>query len=366
MNIILTTFKNNKAKFSLIYLIFFIIILATSLFFYRYSLNKVATIVATEIKNYVLNDDFAQVKSSLARLVPEVFDEIKIIKNNKLIFSVKESDPYLYMDLTQTISPSKSILNGSSVATVIFRLSFYPQIFISAIISLIAFILTLPFLHLEYRKNELINRNNYFSLSRKIVHDIRSPLSTLNLISSKIERSDIRELQLAVIDQINRIADKLLNDTKVETFLSYQQIFKQIENELEVKKTSLGVDIKFFIHKKFSNLHTSAPKFLYSTLNNLIRNSIEASDGNAATVKICADILDNWVVIKISDNGVGIPEQVLLKLGKEEVTFGKDLNGNGIGFFNAYKDIVSINGKMTIISELGLGTEITILLPSCG
>jgi hypothetical protein len=117
----------------------------------------------------------------------------------------------------------------------------------------------------ELNKNKLRNKENLFNLSQKLAHDIRSPISTLNLISSKIDNAEIKSLQLAVVEQINAIANGLLNENKTNiqtsglplipnSFInrekqSLKSIFKNLKNEYAFKKIAIQQDIIFDIYE---------------------------------------------------------------------------------------------------------------------
>ncbi|MEQ1666122.1 MAG: ATP-binding protein, partial [Bdellovibrionales bacterium] len=75
--------------------------------------------------------------------------------------------------------------------------------------------------------------------------------------------------------------------------------------------------------------------------------------------------LDRAVLLKVSDNGKGIPPEVLKKLGSENISYGKtgSASGSGIGVYHAKKIIESLGGKFNVLSNLGQGTQVDIILP---
>jgi signal transduction histidine kinase len=213
-------------------------------------------------------------------------------------------------------------------------------------------------------------------LSRKMAHDIRSPLSTLSLLSTQIENPQIKQLQSSVIAQINQIASNILkidkslikdeHNTELPSSISYYNLLLQIKLEFEIKITPTSNQIEFQIHPDLREISVFPPKFLYATINNLIQNAIDAIEKiDSARIKIRASLLNGPMVeIAISDNGHGIPKEVLQKLGKKEVTYGKNsISGNGIGILNASKDLASVNGLLMFESLELFGTTATIQIP---
>ncbi|RLC04943.1 MAG: response regulator protein, partial [Deltaproteobacteria bacterium] len=69
----------------------------------------------------------------------------------------------------------------------------------------------------------------------------------------------------------------------------------------------------------------------------------------------------NSVVIKIRDNGYGIPKNKLKKIFEPFYTTKTD--GTGLGLAVSYGIIKNHQGTVDILSELGIGTLITLQLP---
>lgn len=219
-------------------------------------------------------------------------------------------------------------------------------------------------------------------IATQVAHDIRSPLSALNMITSSLQglESEQKELIKSSIQRINDIANDLLKKGKsspvensdpsasineVETVLINPLVESIItEKRLQFNnKTNLNIAASTnqvyggFIHINSSDLKR--------VLSNLINNSVEAIDKKSGTIEVFLDSNTQFALIKIKDNGPGIPPHILDKLGNESVTYGKDStdSGSGLGVLHAKKTIESMQGKFSITSKLGVGTEVTISLP---
>jgi signal transduction histidine kinase len=97
-------------------------------------------------------------------------------------------------------------------------------------------------------------------------------------------------------------------------------------------------------------------------LTNLVNNAIEASNkGQSVEIRVLTD--SEKAAIMITDHGQGMDGETL------ENTFtpfySKKSAGTGLGMAVAKKIIEEHEGEIAIISELGVGTEITVTLP-CG
>lgn len=240
----------------------------------------------------------------------------------------------------------------------------------------------------ELNKNKLRNKENIFNLSQKLAHDIRSPISTLNLISSKIDNTEIKSLQLAVVEQINAIANDLLDENKSNILSgqpsvpnsvnnrekqSLKSIFKNLKNEYAFKKIAIQQDIIFDIDEiqiNDSKISAELGTIIYRSVNNFIQNAIEASPLQNSKITIrCIKLNSEKNMFKISviDNGKGIPADIIQRLGNEVISYGKDNqvdlihnSGSGIALYNAKIDIQKHGGELLIESQIGSGTQVSI------
>lgn len=228
--------------------------------------------------------------------------------------------------------------------------------------------------------NELETHKFKFSLSQKLAHDIRSPISTLNLISSKIENEDIKSLQLAVVDQINAIANDLLNESKeknttntseVHNAYGFEKMLQNLEKEYQFKANAIKQTIRFKINYNEVSKYSLDPKLtsiIYRSINNFIQNSIDATNENGV-IDISADTISKGrLEISVKDNGKGIPKHILNRIGQEILSHGKPnrpdahQSGNGIALYNAKKELSEFNAELEIESELNTGTKIRIII----
>lgn len=68
------------------------------------------------------------------------------------------------------------------------------------------------------------------------------------------------------------------------------------------------------------------------------------------------------VDVIVEDNGIGIPTDVINKLGKGRYSFGKS-TGNGLGISHANEILTSIDGSLEIQSELNRWTRVKMEIP---
>ncbi len=100
-------------------------------------------------------------------------------------------------------------------------------------------------------------------------------------------------------------------------------------------------------------------------LRNLVQNSLKFTESGRVSVKVKS--IDENVVIKVIDTGVGIPPSVSEKMfqwdNRQSTKGTNGEKGTGIGLLICNEFIQKLNGKMKVHSKVGEGTEIEIYLP---
>ncbi|QMS88565.1 hybrid sensor histidine kinase/response regulator [Nostoc edaphicum CCNP1411] len=107
---------------------------------------------------------------------------------------------------------------------------------------------------------------------------------------------------------------------------------------------------------------------------NILANAIDALDEALILGKISDQIpqiqittevdSEQWIVIRIADNGTGIPESVKQRLFEPLFTTKPVGKGTGLGLSIAHQIVLEKhNGTLEVNSQMGMGTEFTIRIP---
>jgi two-component system, sporulation sensor kinase A len=91
-----------------------------------------------------------------------------------------------------------------------------------------------------------------------------------------------------------------------------------------------------------------------------MKNAFDAMP-SGGTLYIKARIEHEFVIIHFIDEGIGMPEEVVTKLG--EPFFTQKEGGHGLGIMMCKKIIETHHGKLEIQSTVGKGSIFTIYLP---
>lgn len=203
------------------------------------------------------------------------------------------------------------------------------------------------------------------NLASQVAHDIRSPLSALENISS-IHLFDSQEGHIAreSIKRIKGIANALLEKGRVvqPRNLSDHELNLLLKIGIETKRIEFPTrKINLILTNQKIRISIDDVQF-ESILSNLINNALESSDVESE-VTISTEIINSSsVVISIIDNGKGIDSELLSKLGHEKISMNKK-DGNGLGIYSAFHIVKSWGGEFEIKSNLNHGTTIFITLP---
>jgi two-component system NtrC family sensor kinase len=111
-------------------------------------------------------------------------------------------------------------------------------------------------------------------------------------------------------------------------------------------------------------LTTTDPTQLQQVFLNIINNAIDAIGKDGEIVINTRDIAkNNELAVEISDNGPGIPKEVLQKIFDPFFTTKAVGQGTGLGLSIAYSIVEKLGGRIMVASEEGKGTTFSIYLP---
>ncbi|OGR63026.1 MAG: hypothetical protein A2X31_00490 [Elusimicrobia bacterium GWB2_63_22] len=215
-------------------------------------------------------------------------------------------------------------------------------------------------------------KESYSALAAQVAHDIRSPLAALDsaLADFSSVPEDRRELARGALGRIGEIARDLLENYRVPgapapaakavAAHDLKALVAPVIAEKRAQYSSrAGLAIEFSGEDGVrARVH---PAELRRMVSNLVNNAVEALDG-PGRVSVSLSRGGSVVTLKISDDGKGIPPEILSKLGQKGATHGK-AGGTGLGLYHARSCAESWGGSLNITSRPGAGTEVAIELP---
>ena len=224
------------------------------------------------------------------------------------------------------------------------------------------------------RRYEKLNKS-YENIIYSLSHDIKGPLSNIEglvyvLKEMQREEADTKSivdmLRLSVGNlrrTIEELADIRVSDTdfaKEAERVNFGNVIEDAQLALKDRIYEAGAQVKCQIHETEINL---SRKNVRSIIYNLLSNAIKykASD-RAPEIFIKTEKLENYTLLSVSDNGVGIEENKKEAIFKRYTRLQQDVEGSGLGLFIVKRMVEDAGGKIEVESKLGKGTTFKVYL----
>lgn len=223
------------------------------------------------------------------------------------------------------------------------------------------------------KMEELLRRSEKLTtvgqLAAGVAHEIRNPLTTLRGFlqlqqeSKKLALSHVA-LMLSELDRINLIVGEFLILAKPQ---ATRFVTKDVRNVLQdvfalMNSEALLHNIEFRVSfTEDQCLISCEENQLKQVFINLLKNAIEAMPGGGEIHILIAHKREH-ISITITDEGTGIPDEMIPKIGDPFFT-GKE-TGTGLGIMVSQRIINSHRGTMDIKSQVNVGTTIHVMLPA--
>ncbi|MCC3374249.1 HAMP domain-containing sensor histidine kinase [Cohnella sp. REN36] len=208
-------------------------------------------------------------------------------------------------------------------------------------------------------------------LAASIAHEIRNPLQVtrgfLQLLSGKASEQNKYQYSMAIseLDRAAGIITDYLTFAKPEqetpVLMDVKQELNAIETILRPMVTLNGGELLVNASEQLT-ISGNPPKFKQALIN-MLKNSVESLQ-DAGKIEVVAYEENGAVVIRITDNGQGMDEEQLAKLGNPY--FSTKTKGTGLGLMVTFRIIEVMLGTLEFRSEKGKGTEATIRFPLAG
>ncbi len=216
-----------------------------------------------------------------------------------------------------------------------------------------------------------------------IAHELKTPIFTiqgyiLTLLDGGLEDQRINRDYLQRADKsIERIID-LLNDLdlitkldsgefplEIETF-DLVQLCREVFDSLELKAKEREISINFLTAPKRQIFVDADRRRIYQVISNLVVNAIKYGKDNGSVDVSFNEMNENYVLVEVIDNGVGIDEENLLKIFQRfyrvDKSGGRKQGGSGLGL-SIVKHIVEAHGQtLNVNSKIGVGSTFSFTL----
>ena len=215
-------------------------------------------------------------------------------------------------------------------------------------------------------------------------HELKTPMATIKLICDSIVSTQDPDLGMVKeflkdlsdeVDRLTRIIERLLALTRLDDagnsslkleVVNIKSLIRRIVKKLtpiaEAKEIVLSTE---FDLENMQNMMLDYDK-IWEALYNIIDNGIKYSpEGGFVNIDVSGK--EAHIIIRIEDNGPGIPEnekeRIFERFYRLDDSRARDTGGTGLGLSIAKEAIVMHGGRIDVTANGEVGSLFTILLP---
>ena len=209
-------------------------------------------------------------------------------------------------------------------------------------------------------------------LASGIAHEIRNPLNAIFIIIQRFqiefqtinENEAFQKLLVTIrkeIERINDIIEQFLDFSRPQNLSLERVNMSELMDEVISLIDNYAIARKIEIYKNYREFIFAEidPKQMKQVMLNLTQNAFDAMpEGGDLVITILQE--ENELKIRITDNGIGISEELKNKIFSLYFTTKK--NGHGLGLAIVHQIITEHNGEIHVQSNEGGGTTFEIVL----
>ncbi|MBK9335984.1 MAG: HAMP domain-containing histidine kinase [Lewinellaceae bacterium] len=230
---------------------------------------------------------------------------------------------------------------------------------------------------LEESKGQLIRlerESAWREMARQVAHDIKNPLTTMKLSMQQLERVSSEPAQAALY--LKKAITRLIE--QIDSLAQIASEFSMFANlDIQQKQDIVLNDVVESVYDLFSeqkdvglNLNIPAERFhisgdknhLIRVFNNLVINAIQAIPSDRkGQIQVTIFRQNNHAVVRINDNGGGIPPEIQKRVF--EPNFTTKTSGSGLGLAICKKIIEALDGNIRFETRENEGTDFFVELP---
>lgn len=225
----------------------------------------------------------------------------------------------------------------------------------------------------EYRREFLGN----------VSHELKTPLFTvqgyiLTLLDGAMEDKTIRKkyLQRAekgverliyIVKDLDMITKLEVGDINIEpSRFNVVEVVQNVFDLLEMRAAKKNITLSFDTFYKQPIFVLADQDKIQQVITNLVMNSIKYGKTGGTTEIGIENLVDNKVIIRVTDNGEGIEKQNISRLFERfyrvDKSGARSEGGSGLGLAIVKHIIESHNEKIYVESEFGVGSEFSFTL----
>ena len=214
-----------------------------------------------------------------------------------------------------------------------------------------------------------------------VTHELKTPLTSISGFVETLRINDnidisTRNRFLGIIetesDRLKRLIDDILllsfiENKEQECFedIDIYSVFKEVYELTYTSAKVKDIDIEYnFEHENM--IIKSNRDYIKQIFLNLVDNAIKYTpNGGIVTTEVRYD--DNYILIKVIDNGIGISKEdktrIFERFYRVDKARSRDVGGTGLGLAIVKHIVKSLHGTIDVESELNIGTKFIVKIP---
>jgi signal transduction histidine kinase len=232
----------------------------------------------------------------------------------------------------------------------------------------------------ESNRQLLLKNEEIYNVTNAITHDLRKPLATLKATIGLMHGGrlgPVPETMGEAVDASHEatnymqvLVDDLLEAARLDTGrkmlemreMNLEPLVERVRKRFRILMEENGVDLVIGDLPPAVNADESAVE---KVLMNLIGNSLSYIGDEEKKITVEGGSDSDYAILTVTDTGIGIPEDCLPEIFEKFRRGGNvaGIRGTGLGLAIVKGIVGAHGGTVTVESEVGVGTKVTITLP---
>ncbi len=217
-----------------------------------------------------------------------------------------------------------------------------------------------------------------------VSHELKTPLTTIKTYSESLlewglaekngdaVRKDIWRIHDDAL-RMERLVEDLLLLSSIDSrgirvrleLLDFTQVVRQVVDRMQHQAQDKAIDMSCYTLTRIPLVFVDRTA-MERVITNLVSNAIKYTE-KGGSVKVYISYLVDDVYVKVADTGFGIDKEHLPRIFNRfyrvDMTGSRMFGGTGLGLSIARELVELHNGKISVASTLGKGTEFTVMIP---
>jgi signal transduction histidine kinase len=206
-----------------------------------------------------------------------------------------------------------------------------------------------------------------------ISHELRTPLTRMKVALEFLKESQAKENLRGDIEDMEKMVSEILETARLHH--KYADLKKQPTNLTTLLKQTLknfenqppGIEVVDLPSKIEVPVD---PEQVKTVFENILSNALKYSEAESKPVRVSCDLEKSYAVIRITDFGIGIPQEDLAHIFEPfyrvDKSRAKDTGGFGLGLSLCKTIMEAHGGKIEVQSKPEEGTTVSLFFPSTG